>query len=104
MEASLIQAFWATFFMVAAQALAPEPDRPEDAKASKLGDVDAPTISEGTTVPVVIGSVLLSAAGAYPNGTWTLTVRVRNQTSGIVIAQGDLVLTFGPDPVEDPHG
>lgn len=49
-------------------------------------------------------SVLLSAAGMYPNGTWTFTVRVRNRTSGIVIAQGDLVLTFGPDPVEDPHG
>lgn len=58
MEAFILQAFWATFFMVAAQALTPEPDRPEDAKASKLGDVDAPTISEGSSVPVVIGSVL----------------------------------------------
>lgn len=58
MEAFLIQAFWSTFFMVAARAFAPEPDRPEDAKAAALGDVDAPTISEGTSVPVILGSVL----------------------------------------------
>jgi uncharacterized phage protein (TIGR02218 family) len=49
-------------------------------------------------------SVVLAAAGVYPNGVWTFTVRVRNRTSGLVIAQGDLVLTFDPDPVEDPHG
>jgi len=57
-EAFLLQAFWATFFMVVATAIAPAPDRPEDKKASTLGDVDAPTISEGSSVPVVIGSVL----------------------------------------------
>ena len=44
--------------MAAASIIAPAPDRPEDKKASTLGDVDAPTISEGASVPVVIGSVL----------------------------------------------
>ena len=49
-------------------------------------------------------SVLLSAAGTNPDGTWTFTVRVRNRTSGVVIAQGDLVLTFVPEPVVEQHG
>lgn len=48
-------------------------------------------------------SVQLSAAGTYPDGTWTFTVRVRNRTSGVVIAQGDFVLTFGPGPSVDPN-
>ena len=58
MEAFLLQAFWATFFMAAAAIIAPTPAGPEDKKASTLSDVDAPTISEGASVPVVIGSVL----------------------------------------------
>lgn len=49
-------------------------------------------------------SVLLTAAGIYPSGDWVFTVGVRNRTTGVMIAQGTLFLTFGPDPVEDPHG
>jgi hypothetical protein len=58
MNPFLLQAFWAVLFTVVASVLAPEPERPEDAKAATAGDVDAPTISEGTPVQVVVGSVL----------------------------------------------
>lgn len=43
----LIQLAWAAFFQLAAYALAPDPGRPEDAKAQTADDVDAPTGSSG---------------------------------------------------------
>lgn len=54
----LIQLAWAAFFQLAAYVLAPDPGRPEDAKAQTADDVDAPNIDEGATVPVILGSVL----------------------------------------------
>jgi Putative phage tail protein len=60
MEAFLLQAFWGVLFSVAASVLAPDPEKPADAKAATADDVNAPTISEGSAVQVIVGSVLTS--------------------------------------------
>lgn len=57
-ETFLLQLAWATIFQMTAAAIFTKSQSPEDAKAAKLEDFDAPTISEGTSVPVIIGSVL----------------------------------------------
>ena len=58
MDIFLLQLAWATIFQITAAAIFTKSQSPEDAKAAKLEDFDAPTISEGTSVPVIIGSVL----------------------------------------------
>lgn len=45
-------------------------------------------------------SVVLTAAGDFPAGTLTWTVRIRNRTTGVVIAQGNLTVTFTASVVD----
>jgi len=54
----LIQLAWAVFFAYASRVFAPSRTG-EDAKAATLAEVDAPNISEGSTVPVFVGTVKL---------------------------------------------
>ena len=75
-------------------------------------DVLAPPVEGGPNLAVLTGfaqwvdpspSVLVAIDAAPQHllgGQWVFTIRVRNRTTGIMIAQGDLTVVFGPDPVE----
>ena len=57
MNPFLLQLIWAVVMSVVTRELF-APDDPADAEAASIGDLDAPTIDEGTGIPVVFGSVL----------------------------------------------
>ena len=76
-------------------------------------DVLAPPVEGGPNLAVLTGfaqwvdpspSVLVAIDAAPQHllgGTWVFTIRIRNRTTGIMIAQGDLTVVFGPDIVEE---
>jgi uncharacterized phage protein (TIGR02218 family) len=76
-------------------------------------DVLAPPVEGGPNLAVLTGfaqwvdpspSVLVAIDAAPQHllgGTWVFTIRIRNRTTGIMIAQGDLTVVFGPDLIEE---
>ena len=73
--------FWSLFSSIITGLTAPEVAAPEDKKADT--NVDAPTISEGTAIPVVLGTVM----SARQNVSWF------GGLGATKITQGDGVVT-----------
>lgn len=96
----LIQLAWAVFFMAVARIFAPTPDRPKPPEKSTEGDVDAPTIDEGMSVPVFAGSVKLDGQNvSWFGGLGANAITQQGVTTGYKYSL-TVQLTFGFGPID----
>lgn len=95
----LIQLAWAVFFAIAARVFAPSQDRQGADKAAS-GDIDAPTINEGMTVPIFAGTVKLDGQNvSWFGGLGADAITQQGITTGYRYSL-TVQLTFGFGPID----